>query len=197
MEISYSEATFSFKQCRVKGGVGSLEVSVNELTVGSFRGSVRFSVRHAPDEPWQEAVVSPAKPLVGFAYRAGLVGPGRCDFTAVRWINATGSGPDHRILGGKSDARESDVLHGELGELASLRGVSLSLILRTRANPRALRDVTTGGSNGPRRAEMSAQSLVKENRPHRMGIIYRLDRHRTPPARFRSSSPRPASVAIR
>ena len=227
VEISHSEATFSLRYCRIRGGFNNLEVSLNELTVGAFRGSLRFSVRHGSDELWQEAVVSPSKPLVGFAYRAGLVGLERSDFTAVRWINATGSGPDHRILGGKSDAHASDALYGELGELASQRGVSLSLILPTRASPPALRNVTTGegtwflrrpdgrfnvgvqahqsleayglgeersdvptgGPNRPRRDEMSEQPLVKENWPYRMGIIYRLDRHRTPPARFRSSSP--------
>lgn len=129
VEISHSETTFSFQHCRVRGGVEGLEVPLNELTVGSFRRNLRFSVRHPSNELWQEAVVSPSKPLVGFACRAGLLDLARSNFTAVKWIDLSGTGPDYWPFGGMSDTKESHVLHGDLGELAGDRGVSLSVIL--------------------------------------------------------------------
>ena len=144
VEITRGAAAFSFKSCWIRGGFENLEVSLNELTVGSFRGSLEFSVRRGSDQLRQEAVVSSTRPLVGVAYHAGLVGLGRSDFTAVRWIDVTDRGRVNRYFGGNSDANESDVLHGDLGELASERGVSLSVILPTEANPPALHDPAIG-----------------------------------------------------
>ena len=119
MDVTHSESAFAFKRSSVRGALEGLEVSLHEVAVGSFCGRVRFVVRHGSDTLSQEAVMSVSKPLVGFSYR-------------------------YRSPGSTSDPQESDVACGDLGESASQRGVSLSVILPAEGRHGALDEGAIG-----------------------------------------------------
>ena len=122
MDVTHSESAFAFKRSSVRGALEGLEVSLHKVAVGSFCGRVRFVVRHGSDTLSQEAAMSVSKPLVGLSNR-------------------------YRSPGSTSDPQESDVACGDLGESASQRGVSLSVILPAEGRHGALDEGAIGRSS--------------------------------------------------
>ena len=100
--VKRSEATFDLKTCRVHSEVDRLELSLDGLTLGSFEGILRFSVTRGTDELRQEAVLYSPEPLVGYSYRAGLIGLRSDDYSSLHWMNDSGEWQTHRFGGDAS-----------------------------------------------------------------------------------------------
>ena len=102
-EVTRSEVQYSVKACRVRRDGVRLEISFDGLTLGSFEGSLRFTVYKGSNLVRQEAVAATTKPSVAYVYRAGLGGLKSDDYRRLRWRDIARDWQHYRFGGGVNE----------------------------------------------------------------------------------------------
>ena len=102
-EVTRSEVRYSVNVCRVRRDGVRLEISFDGLTLGSFEGSLRFTVYKGSNLVRQEAVAATARPSVAYVYRAGLGGLKSDDYRRLRWRDIARDWQHYRFGGGVND----------------------------------------------------------------------------------------------
>ena len=102
-EVTRSDVEYDIKACRVRREGVRLEISFEGLTLGSFKGSLRFTVYKGSNLVRQEAVAATSKPSVAYVYRAGLRGLKAENYHRMRWRDIARDWQHYRFGGGVND----------------------------------------------------------------------------------------------
>ena len=102
-EVSRSDVQYEVTACSVRRDGVRLEISFDGLTLGSFRGSLRFTVYEGSNLVRQEAVAATAEPSVAYVYRAGLSGLRNENYLRMRWRDVARDWQHYRFGGGAND----------------------------------------------------------------------------------------------
>lgn len=103
VEVSRSDVEYDVKACRVRRDGVRLEISFDGLALGSFVGSLRFTVYKGTSLVRQEAIAATSKPAVAYVYRAGLSGLKNDDYERLRWRDIARDWQHYRFGGGSND----------------------------------------------------------------------------------------------
>ena len=102
-EVTRSTVRYDVTACRVRRDGIRLEVTFDGLQLGSFEGSLRFTVYRGSSLVRQEVIAATAKPSVAYVYRAGLSGLRTDDYQRLRWRDVTRDWQHYRFGGGVND----------------------------------------------------------------------------------------------
>ena len=102
-EVTRSSVEYEVKSCRVRRDGIRLEVSFDGLTLGSFEGSLRFTVYRGSSLVRQEAIAATDNPSVAYVYRGGLAGLRSDDYERMRWRDVARDWQHYRFAGGAND----------------------------------------------------------------------------------------------
>ena len=102
-EVTRSEVHYNIEACRVRRDGVRLEISFDGLRLGSFQGSLRFTVYKGSNLVRQEAVAATTKPSVAYVYRAGLGGLKSDDYRRLRWRDIARDWQHYRFGGGVNE----------------------------------------------------------------------------------------------
>ncbi len=102
-EVTRSDVQYNVTTCKVRRDGVRLEISFDGLELGSFHGSLRFTVYRGSNLVRQEAVAATSKPSVAYVYRAGLSGLRTDNYDALRWRDVARDWQHYRFGGGPND----------------------------------------------------------------------------------------------
>ena len=102
-EVTRSDVAYDVKSCAVRSQGVRLEISFDGLSLGSFEGSLRFTVYKGTNLVRQEAVAATSKPSVAYVYRAGMGGLRGEDFERLRWRDVARDWQHYRFGAGTHD----------------------------------------------------------------------------------------------
>ena len=102
-EVTRSNVTYDVVSCAVRTEGVRLEIWFDGLTLGSFKGGLRFTVYEGSNLVRQEAVAATSKPSVAYVYRAGLSGLKSTDYERLRWRDIARDWQHYRFGGGTND----------------------------------------------------------------------------------------------
>ncbi len=98
-EIRRAVSAFSASACDVKTDGSSLAVTFSGMTLGTFEGSLRFTVYRATNLMQMDAIARTNEPWVAYKYDAGLKGFSTSTMPRVIWRD-TGGWPQRHQFGG-------------------------------------------------------------------------------------------------
>jgi len=104
-EIHHAGASFETASCAVVTDGGRLEVTFPGLSMGSFSGSLRFTVYRGTNLLRMEAVAKTDEPWTAYKYEAGLKGLSVARLPRVAWRDQGGHAQQYRFGGVRNDAR--------------------------------------------------------------------------------------------
>ena len=102
-EVQRSDVEYQVTGCTVRRDGVRLEISFDGLTLGSFRGSLRFTVYEGSNLVRQEALAATSNPSVAYVYRAGLSGLRNDNYGRMRWRDVARDWQHYRFGGGAND----------------------------------------------------------------------------------------------
>lgn len=102
-EVTRSDVEYAITSCRVRREGARLEISFDGLKVGSFAGSLRFTVYEGASLVRQEAIAATSEPSVAYVYRAGLSGLRADEYQRLRWRDIARDWQHYRFGGGNND----------------------------------------------------------------------------------------------
>ncbi len=102
-EITRSDVSYEVEECRVRRNGARLEISFDGLTLGSFAGSLQFTVYRGANLVRQEAVAATTNPSTAYLYRAGASGLQSSDYERLRWQDVARDWQHYLFGGGVND----------------------------------------------------------------------------------------------
>ncbi len=102
-EITRSDVSYEVEKCRVRRNGARLEISFDGLTLGSFAGSLQFTVYRGANLVRQEAVAATTDPSTAYLYRAGASGLESSDYERLRWQDVARDWQHYLFGGGVND----------------------------------------------------------------------------------------------
>lgn len=99
-EVTRSPVEYMVRSCQVRRDGRRLEISFDGLELGSFEGSLRFTVYEDSNLVRQEAVAATRQPSVAYVYRAGLSGLKNNNYRQMRWRDVARDWQHYRFGGG-------------------------------------------------------------------------------------------------
>lgn len=102
-EVQRGAAQFATTACDVKTDGARLEVNFPGLTLGIFRGGLRFTHYRGTNLLRLEALAKTEQNFVAYKYDAGLKGLSTTKLPQVRWLDTGGNAQHYGFGGGKHD----------------------------------------------------------------------------------------------
>jgi hypothetical protein len=104
-EIRRANATFSTSSCSVKTDGARLEVTFPGLSMGIFKGHLRFTSYRGTNMFRMEAIAKTDEPSVAYKYEAGLKGLSTALMPRVRWRDTGGDSQQYEFGGVRNETR--------------------------------------------------------------------------------------------
>lgn len=124
-EIRRARATYDVRSCSVRTVGARLEVSFPGVTLGPFKGELRYTVYKGTNLIRQEIVATTTDPSVAYKYDAGVSGIDIQPGSRVAWRDVQNTWHDDRLEGGESPVPMAIKTAGRV--IVSERGAHASL----------------------------------------------------------------------